>query len=238
MIEGDRGFTGEMLRAARALARLDRAELAHRAGVSFETVKRLERMRGPVSATPRTIAAVQAALETCGVAFHRHGHAMLCVCHAGDGRSLSELLVPSVAEEPPSLSRLVYVSCVAPDAAADVRRTIEAIVEVSLRRNERLGLTGALLHLDGWFLQALEGDRHAIIEVYGDIAFDPRHARATLLQCCTVGTRLFSNWILCAGEAPRSNAPGTSPNADLDRMSALEALELLEALQEVENSSF
>lgn len=62
-------ITGEQIRAARGLARLDQAELAERAGISLETVKRLERLRGPISANTTTEAAIRSAFNAVGVIF-------------------------------------------------------------------------------------------------------------------------------------------------------------------------
>ncbi len=62
--------TAEQLRAARALIRLDQSALATKAGISVETIKRLEKMNGPLlSATGNTLAAIRAALEADGVMF-------------------------------------------------------------------------------------------------------------------------------------------------------------------------
>jgi DNA-binding XRE family transcriptional regulator len=63
------GLTGEQIRAGRALCRLEQAQLARCAGVSLETIKRLEGFRGPVEATTRTIAALIRAFEAVGVVF-------------------------------------------------------------------------------------------------------------------------------------------------------------------------
>ena len=62
-------LTGEQIRAARALARLEQAELAREAGVSLETVKRLEKVRGPISANTATEAGLRRALDAAGVLF-------------------------------------------------------------------------------------------------------------------------------------------------------------------------
>lgn len=62
-------LTGEQIRAARALLRLEQADLSSAAGISLETVKRLEGIRGPVSAHARTLKAIQHALEAAGVVF-------------------------------------------------------------------------------------------------------------------------------------------------------------------------
>ena len=62
-------LTGEQIRAARAILRMDQKDLAKAAGVSLETVKRLEKMKGEVSAYDRTLDAIKGALEDAGVEF-------------------------------------------------------------------------------------------------------------------------------------------------------------------------
>lgn len=62
-------LTAEQIRAARALIRWDQKALAAKAKVSVETVKRLEGLRGPVSAHTDTVTALQGALEKAGVEF-------------------------------------------------------------------------------------------------------------------------------------------------------------------------
>ena len=62
-------LTGEQIKAARALARLDQNELAALAEVSFETVKRLEQMRGEIRATVATEKAIRQAFASRGVVF-------------------------------------------------------------------------------------------------------------------------------------------------------------------------
>lgn len=62
-------LTGELIRAGRALIRLDQSELAALSGLSLETVKRLERFRGPIDATTRTERALASAFRSRGVIF-------------------------------------------------------------------------------------------------------------------------------------------------------------------------
>ena len=62
-------LTGEQIRAARALCRMEQAALAAAAGVSLPTVKRLEAMQGPISANTSTEAALRRALGEAGVIF-------------------------------------------------------------------------------------------------------------------------------------------------------------------------
>ncbi|MGA0601764.1 helix-turn-helix domain-containing protein [Caulobacter sp. KR2-114] len=60
-------LTGEQIRAARALARLEQTDLAERAELSLATIKRLERIKGPIGANTATEAAIRKALSGAGV---------------------------------------------------------------------------------------------------------------------------------------------------------------------------
>ncbi len=62
-------MTSEQIRAARALLRWDQKRLAETAKVSVETIKRLEKKPGKVSAYTGTVDAITKALEDAGVAF-------------------------------------------------------------------------------------------------------------------------------------------------------------------------
>jgi transcriptional regulator with XRE-family HTH domain len=60
-------LTGEQLRAARALVRMEQSELSRLSGVSVATIKRLEGIEGPISANTSTIKAIEDALGEAGV---------------------------------------------------------------------------------------------------------------------------------------------------------------------------
>jgi len=62
-------ITGEQLRAARAMLKMEQAELAQLSGVSLETIKRLERMDGELAANSRTLSSIESALEHEGILF-------------------------------------------------------------------------------------------------------------------------------------------------------------------------
>ena len=68
--------------------------------------------------------------------------------------------------------RLVYVSMAA--AGLGARDTYD-IIRVATNRNSQLGLTGALLFLDGYFVQLLEGQPHQVQSRFDRIATDARH---------------------------------------------------------------
>jgi transcriptional regulator with XRE-family HTH domain len=63
-------MTAEQLRAARALLRWDQSDVAERSGVSVETIKRLEKMDGPLlEVRAATVAQIQLAFEREGIEF-------------------------------------------------------------------------------------------------------------------------------------------------------------------------
>lgn len=66
-------LTAEQLRAARAMLKLEQLELADLSGVSLDTIKRLERMEGVLTAHSRTLGLLRAALEAEGVVFASEG---------------------------------------------------------------------------------------------------------------------------------------------------------------------
>jgi hypothetical protein len=106
-----------------------------------------------------------------------------------------------------SLHRLLYLSRAAgPMASAEVDRLLQA----ARARNRESGLTGALLHYDGRFLQALEGEPQAVAACFERIRRDPRHADVLPLFEGTVGERCFEGWsmryVAPAGSADRAVA--------------------------------
>ncbi|GEO14434.1 helix-turn-helix domain-containing protein [Microvirga aerophila] len=63
-------LTAEQLRAARALLRWDQSTAAEQSGVSVESIKRLERLEGPLrSAKAGTLEALEMAFQAAGVIF-------------------------------------------------------------------------------------------------------------------------------------------------------------------------
>jgi transcriptional regulator with XRE-family HTH domain len=62
-------LTSEQIRAARAMLRIEQRELADKSGVSLETIKRIERTPGPISAYTGTPDKLRRALESAGIEF-------------------------------------------------------------------------------------------------------------------------------------------------------------------------
>ena len=87
------------------------------------------------------------------------------------------------------LERLVYVSRAATslDTAA-----VYAIIRHAHAGNVVSGVTGALVFLDGWFVQLLEGPAAALDARLASICRDPRHGALQLRQRERVHARVFA----------------------------------------------
>jgi hypothetical protein len=100
------------------------------------------------------------------------------------------------------LVRLLYASR-AVDASVEA---IESILHQSREHNPCCGVTGVLCYGGGIFLQALEGGRMAISDLYGRIQRDPRHKDLVLLHYEEIVERRFAGWTMGEVNISRINA--------------------------------
>ena len=90
------------------------------------------------------------------------------------------------------LVRLLYAS-----RALDTRpEGIDGILAQSRQYNPTCGITGILCYGGGIFLQAIEGGRMAVNELYGHIQRDKRHSDVALLLYEEITERRFSGWTM------------------------------------------
>lgn len=90
------------------------------------------------------------------------------------------------------LVRLLYAS-----RALDTNpQAISTILAQSREYNPSCGITGILCYGGGIFLQAIEGGRLAVSELYGHIQRDKRHRDVALLQYEEITERRFSGWTM------------------------------------------
>jgi hypothetical protein len=90
------------------------------------------------------------------------------------------------------LVRLLYASRVK-DATPDA---IDKILSQSRSHNPSTGITGILCYGGGIFLQAIEGGRGPVNELYGMIQKDPRHEQVELLYYEEISERRFGGWTM------------------------------------------
>ena len=90
------------------------------------------------------------------------------------------------------LVRLLYAS-----RAVDTSPSaIEAILSQSRQHNPGCGITGILCYGGGIFLQAIEGGRSTVSELFGSIQADIRHKDVELLSFEEISERRFGGWTM------------------------------------------
>ena len=129
------------------------------------------------------------------------------------------------------LVRLLYASR-AIDSSADA---IEAILIQSRQHNPECGITGILCYGGGIFLQAIEGGRMPVSELYGHIQKDSRHKDLVLLHYEEIAERRFAGWTMGQVNMSKINASillkyAEKPELDPYSVSGDVSLALLEEL--------
>ncbi len=71
---------------------------------------------------------------------------------------------------------------------------LEDILEQAHVNNASEDITGALVYVDGFFLQILEGEQAAVEQLMATISRDLRHEMVTVLQSGDIRSRAFADW--------------------------------------------
>lgn len=129
------------------------------------------------------------------------------------------------------LVRLLYASRAVDTSAG----AIEAILAQARSHNVACGITGILCYGGGVFLQAIEGGRMAISELYGHIQRDPRHKDVVLLHYEEILERRFGGWTMGQVNLSKLNVStllkySEKPELDPYSVSGQVSLALLEEL--------
>ncbi|MEM1178011.1 MAG: BLUF domain-containing protein [Acidobacteriota bacterium] len=133
------------------------------------------------------------------------------------------------------LIRLLYASRAAGDIDAHVVRDI---LDQSRQNNPDAGITGVLCVCPGGvYLQALEGGRDRLNQLYAKILKDPRHKEVTILAYDEITQRKFPSWSMGKVELAKVNAAvvlkySETPSFDPLSISGEAALCLIDELME------
>lgn len=201
-------LSGEQIRAGRALARIDQSDLAKRCGLSLETIKRLERIRGPVDANSRTLRALVEVFSGMGVAFDNCQDGGMGVCLApetasrpavGTVRPSGTVWKTDRRSEEVGCHRLIYYSTANPEAPLPLHELLEQIQVAGAQRKATMDVTGILFAHGGWFLSVLEGPKDSVRQVYGTISCDRRHSSLSIISDQPAPRRRFPDWSVCCG---------------------------------------
>ena len=129
------------------------------------------------------------------------------------------------------LVRLLYASR-AVDPSADA---IEDILSKARQYNPTCGITGILCYGGGIFLQAIEGGRMPVSDLYGHIQKDVRHKDVVLIHYEEISERRFGGWTMGQVNMSKINASillkyAEKPELDPYSVSGKVSLALLEEL--------
>jgi len=118
---------------------------------------------------------------------------------------------------------------------------LAGILTIAQARNSACDVTGALLICNGWFVQVLEGPMQAVLQTYGRITRDPRHAELTIIEATPTRDRHFAEWSMCGlGFSPvdREIVGVLSAGGAFDptRLNATRALNLLASVGKMQRT--
>jgi hypothetical protein len=103
---------------------------------------------------------------------------------------------------------LIYVSQAAQPISA---KDLEDLLSKSRAFNRSAGLTGCLIHQDGYFMQMLEGEQKAVSMLMDKIKVDPRHHRVRIVIEGPTRQRVFTDWGMAMRDlTARAGAPNFS----------------------------
>lgn len=98
------------------------------------------------------------------------------------------------------LTRLLYLSkSTLADGVKTRLEQLTDILTVARETNRKKNITGALAYDGEYFMQALEGEREVVWELFVSIFSDKRHTDVTLVEFVEIPERLFGNWYMALG---------------------------------------
>lgn len=130
------------------------------------------------------------------------------------------------------LVRLLYVSrALDPNDA----HATQSILDSAREHNMSNGITGILCYGGGIYLQAIEGGRKPVNELYGHIVRDQRHKDVVLLDYEEITERRFGGWTMGQVNLTKLNTSivlkySEKPELDPYSVSGAVSLALLEEL--------
>lgn len=132
------------------------------------------------------------------------------------------------------LARLIYASEAAASLTPD---SVQALLAHARRNNRLRDITGVLAFDSRYFLQAIEGGRQPLSDLYARLVQDPRHQRLMIISFEAVLRRSFSSWTMGFAGADASRRGlyllhGASGQFEPHSLSGPAALALLSELAE------
>ncbi len=132
------------------------------------------------------------------------------------------------------LVRLLYVSRALDPSDSEAT---QSILDSARTHNMSNGITGILCYGGGIYLQAIEGGRKPVNELYGHIVRDKRHKDVVLLDYEEITERRFGGWTMGQVNLTKLNTSivlkySEQPELDPYSVSGAVSLALLEELMQ------
>jgi Sensors of blue-light using FAD len=97
-----------------------------------------------------------------------------------------------------------------------------SILDGARKTNERLGITGLMVYIDGNIIQLLEGEENDVNTLFAKIALDTRHTGIIKLLSGPLAKRNFDDWSMQFKSLSYQEAEQISGYKNLDKESFLE----------------
>ena len=104
--------------------------------------------------------------------------------------------------------QLVYISAANQEFT---EQELQALLEKARQNNEKQNVSGMLLYHQGSFIQALEGPKSAVENLYNKISEDKRHTETRVLFRGELKERDFDSWSMGfyrSGQTEKENLEG------------------------------
>jgi hypothetical protein len=105
----------------------------------------------------------------------------------------SNNILPNKEDLKTPLHCLVYTSISSQKMSDD---NLKYFLQVIRHKNELRQVTGMLLYLDPFFIQALEGEEAVVNQLFDVIKKDSRHNKVSLIYKKPIEERHFANWTM------------------------------------------
>lgn len=120
------------------------------------------------------------------------------------------------------MKSIIYTSHIADDIQSE-SSLLHEIISHSQTANPAIGVTGAMIMSDRQFLQVIEGEEQAVLQLFTKISADKRHSQVDVLYHESISSRSFEQWSMQGFEV--------SPGATFD-------VETIAAVRQLFDQSF
>ncbi|WP_420576530.1 BLUF domain-containing protein [Ekhidna sp.] len=94
---------------------------------------------------------------------------------------------------------------------------LEDITQISIRNNEKTGITGLLLGIENKYMQYLEGGQQEVDKLYETLKKDTRHRELVRWVTGYIEERVFSDWAMASWMLSKEKLESLSALSDLKK---------------------